>query len=366
MNFANNPSWLNGLIFALAAAGVWAAGTKLSEFADVIAVRTGLGRAFIGLLLLAGATSLPELATTVTAAAIGNVELLGSNLLGGVAMQTAIVAALDLLLVRRAPLTYFSPDPKLLIDGVMLVGLLGIVVLALSFGAPMAFWGMSPWSPVIFAFFMLILWVTHSESTQPQWQALNPPPVGGTEQDDDERRRLDGESVQVEEASRHRDASNARLYASFAAGSLVILVAGYVVTLTGEAIATRTGLGNTFAGAILVAVATSLPEVSTTSKAIRLGAYSMALANIFGSNAFDLSLFFVGDVVYRQGPIFESTAPSALFLTGLGIIMTCAYLWGMLERRDKTVLGMGIASAIVLIVYVGGMVLLHTVMAGGN
>jgi cation:H+ antiporter len=158
--------------------------------------------------------------------------------------------------------------------------------------------------------------------------------------------------------------SNSRIYLRFAIGSLVVLVAGYVVTVSGEAIAKKSGLGNTFGGAILVAIATSLPVVSATSKAIRLRAYSMAFANIFGSNAFDVSLFFVGDLIYREGPIFEAAAPSALFLAGLGIIMTCAYLWGMLERKDTTIFGMGIASAIVLFGYVGGMMLLHTVMKG--
>jgi cation:H+ antiporter len=65
LDFSNNSLWLNALIFAVAAACVRFAGSKLAEYADVIAERTGLGRAFVGLLLLAGVTSLKAYAAAM-------------------------------------------------------------------------------------------------------------------------------------------------------------------------------------------------------------------------------------------------------------------------------------------------------------
>jgi cation:H+ antiporter len=82
-----NPIWVLLIGFAIGAVVVWVCGTKLSQWADVIARRTGMGRAFAGVLLLAWATSLPEVATTMTAGIVGNAALAGNNLLGGIAMQ---------------------------------------------------------------------------------------------------------------------------------------------------------------------------------------------------------------------------------------------------------------------------------------
>lgn len=72
-----------------------------------------------------------------------------------------------------------------------------------------------------------------------------------------------------------------------------------------------------------------------------------------------LALFFVADLFYRDGLIFMALPRSAIFLGALGIVVTCLYLWGLLERRDKTVLGMGIDSIAVLVLYLGGLVVLY-------
>ncbi|GAA4467964.1 hypothetical protein [Novipirellula rosea] len=104
----------NLLIFAFGAVLVWIAGTKLSNYVDLFADRTGLGKAFAGALLLGGATSLPELATTLTASYSGSAELAGTNLLGGVMMQIAVLALIDAFVLRGRPLTLFSPNSSLL------------------------------------------------------------------------------------------------------------------------------------------------------------------------------------------------------------------------------------------------------------
>jgi cation:H+ antiporter len=145
----------------------------------------------------------------------------------------------------------------------------------------------------------------------------------------------------------------------FVVAALGVLIAGSLVARTGEAIALQSGLGSSFVGATLVAVSTSLPEVSTTFKAVRLGAYGMAVSNILGTNAVSVALLLVGDIAYRGGPILDALDRPALFLAALGVVTTAIYLWGLLERRDKTVLGMGVDSAAVLACYLAGIVVLY-------
>ncbi|MBW3625765.1 MAG: hypothetical protein KY468_20410, partial [Armatimonadetes bacterium] len=98
--FLNQPVWLNLVFFALTAGVIWASGTRLERYTDKISTLTGLGQAFGGMILLAGATSLLELATTVTSGLTGNINLAVHNLLGGDIMQTAILAFIDVAVVR--------------------------------------------------------------------------------------------------------------------------------------------------------------------------------------------------------------------------------------------------------------------------
>lgn len=352
LEFRKHSLWSNALVLCAGAAVVWVAGSKLAVYADVTAERTGMSKAFMGLLLLALATSLPELATTITSALppVADPGLLIGNLLGGVAMQTAILAVADLLL-RRGALSYFSPKPVLMIQGVMLVVLLTTTILGIAVGSPawLAVMGVGPWGLMLLLIFVAMLWMTHSESQHPRWRPSNPP------------EELDQTDVTRREHERFRGVSNRRLYLAFAAGSLVIFVAGFLVTRVADAIARQTGVGSTLVGAVLLAITTSLPEVSTTAKAVRLGAYGMAFGNIFGSNAFCAVLLFLGDLLYRGQPILDAATDQSLFLAALGILVTCVYLWGLLERKDKTIFGMGIDSGIVLVLYIGGIAILYTV-----
>ena len=84
----------------------------------------------------------------------------------------------------------------------------------------------------------------------------------------------------------------------------------------------------------MVAAATSLPEVSTTFAAVRIGALSMAVGNIFGTNALELALFLPADLLYEEGSIFAALDERAVFIGALSIALTCVYLWGVLERHD--------------------------------
>ncbi len=101
---------------------------------------------------------------------------------------------------------------------------------------------------------------------------------------------------------------------------------GFLVAKTGAVVAGQSGVGQGIVGATLVAFATSLPELSTTYSAVRFGAYSMAAANILGTNRLEIALFLPAELAYREGPIFDVMQPSAVFLGSLEIVVTCLYL----------------------------------------
>lgn len=346
---SNNSIWLNALLFAVAACGVWLSGAKLTGFVDMIADRTGIGKAFAGALLLGGATSLPELATTVTASLNGAAELAGNNLLGGVVMQIAVLALIDALCLRGKPLTLFSPKAVLLMQGVFLIFISAFAVAAISSGELIAVAGVGLWPIVLAAVYVLGLWVLYRYEGNARWE-----PAGGVEQPPESARDL-----KDAHHARYQDVSTAQIMLRFCIAAIGVLFAGFLVARAGETLAEQTGLGQSFVGATLVALATSLPEVSTTWSAVRFGAYSMAAANILGTNSLEVARFLPADIAYRDGPIIDVMSPSATFLGALGIIATCVYLRGILERRDRTIFGMGHDSAVVFLVYFAGMILFY-------
>jgi cation:H+ antiporter len=140
-----------------------------------------------------------------------------------------------------------------------------------------------------------------------------------------------------------------------AALGLVILSAGWLVARIGDDF-TRTGpFSGTFIGAALVALTTSLPELSTVLGSLRSGNYDMAVSNIVGTNGLEVALLLVADASFREGPILASVAASDTFLAALGATLTGIYLGSLLLRREGTVLRVGYGSAAVIVLYLAGM-----------
>lgn len=342
------PLWLHVALFTVSAAAIWLAGTRLERYAAVIAERTKLGQAFTGMLLLAAATSLPEVATTVTAVwVLDNPTLAVHNLLGGVALQTAILAIADGAKKRRGAMTAFRPRFVLLIEGVGLIMMLLLVIGGITVKGVPQVASTSTWVVALFAVWVLVMVLVYRARTRPRWQ-----PTG-----EDAERSMKEDAGPEAESGR----STAALWLLFGALSGVVLGAGWLATVTAERLAEATGLGSAFLGATLLALATSLPEVSTTVSAARRDRYTMAMSNIFGSNAFDVGLLFVAELLYRKDSILAHAEPTVVFVSVIGAVMTCIYLWGLMEREDRTLLGIGWDSAAAVAVYLGGMTVLYFV-----
>src|SRR4051795_2691852 len=118
-------------IFLACAAAIWGAGVRLSDATDVLSERLHLGSAMGGVILLAIATNLPEIAITASAALAHQVDVAVGNILGGIAIQTVVLVALDAAGVRpRKPLTYLAASLTLLLEGALVVALLLVVVMS--------------------------------------------------------------------------------------------------------------------------------------------------------------------------------------------------------------------------------------------
>jgi cation:H+ antiporter len=336
------PVWLNLLLFACAAAVIWMAGTRLARYADRISDRTGLGEALVGVVFLAIATSLPEIASVLTATSSGEAPLAVNNLLGSIGLQTAIVVIADRLSGGKA-LTHFIAQSVLLLEGLVVVILLGITLTGIGVGDLHGPLDIGVWPLLIFLTYLVGLYLVKIYQRSERWQPVDiePDEMGSEETRHDES---------------YSEWSNRQLYLGFAGGGAVILLAGTVVSRTGDALAGQSGLGGSFIGVTLLAVATSLPELSATVTAARIGAYSLGISNIFGSTMLMPALLFPADIFYRSGPVLAEVGRSAILAAGAGIVITAIYLVGLVEHRDRTVAGIGVDSALVAVVYLASLV----------
>lgn len=344
-DFSAMSIWANAGIFVGGAVALWYAATKLALYADVIARRFGIGQAVIGVLLLAGITSLPEIATSISAAAAGEAALAVNNLLGSIALQVVILAIADVVYDRRA-LTSVVPDPIAMLEAGVNVILLAAVAAAvvytdyLFFGAGLWSWGLGA------AAFYGLRKVAKSGKREP-WVAR------GMELQREQH-------VQSEPSDRSIDDSNVRLFAKTAISGAVILAGGFLAARSASALSEQTGLGASFMGVVFLALATSLPELSTVFATMRRGLYTMAISDILGTNIFNVALLLAIDLVTSGEPVLNRVGTFSAVGALIGVVVTALFLLGLVERRDRTIFRMGLDSAAVLVVYAGGLVILYT------
>ncbi|MFL9824089.1 sodium:calcium antiporter [Rhodoplanes sp. SY1] len=341
MSFVGLGPWINLALFAAAAAFVWWAGTRMTERLDEIAGKTGMDRAFVGMLLLGGATSLPEIAAVSTAAATGNAALATNNLLGSVAFNVMLIAVADAVMGRKA-LTSVVPSATTLLQGALCIVVLALTAVAVLTG-DVDLWGVGLWPAVLFVVCVGAFRLAAGYRKRSPWTATGAE-TNGTETGEEEGTE-GGPSLK-------------RLVAGAAVAAVVILVAGFVLSQSADAIAQATGLGAGIVGLVLVAFATSLPEVSSITAAVRRKRYEMALGDVFGTNILTIGLIFVADLFYRDGSVLAQAGRFEAVAAMLGLLLTGIFLVGLLERSDRTVLRMGYDAVAGVIVFVAGLVLL--------
>ncbi|MEQ9145762.1 MAG: hypothetical protein RLO08_15555 [Parvibaculaceae bacterium] len=331
------PIGINILLFIAAGAAVWAAGTSLSVYADEISDRKKIGKALTGFVFLAAATSLPELVTTVTASLAGEALLVLNNIFGGISMQTAVLAVADAA-VPVATLTFYPRKPTPALEAIILIVLMALLLGISILGDQALVWHVGIGAVFFTGAYFGSLALLRSYEDDASWRPVEFPDEEGL-----------GFGT-LKPAS--LDAKSTRLLIGQAAGlALVILVAGVLIVQLADALADQTGLGSSFIAVTALAAVTSLPELSTTIAAARIGSFTMAISNIFGSNLVMLTMLLPADILYRPGLILNEMDAVASMALVAGIVVSGIYAVGLLLRRKRRFLGMGVDSVLVVAVY---------------
>lgn len=343
------PFWADLLVFVASAATIWVAGIFLSNTTDVLSERLHLGQALGGLILLAVATNLPEIAITYSAAASGQLDIAVSNILGGIAIQTVVLVALDAFGVReRRPLTYQAASLTLVIEGAVVVAVLVVVVMGTQLPATLVRFRLTPDTVLI-----AVVWVLGLVLTQRAGRVL-PWRDSGEAPDSQPQPRGHSRTRHARAATR-KGVSTARAALVFGVAALATLVAGALAEESGTAAADHVGLSGVLFGATVLAAATSLPELSTGLTSVREGDYKLAFGDIFGGNAF-LPVLFLLAVLVSGRAVLPNAHASDIYLTGLGALLTVVYMTGLLFRPAREHARLGIDSIAVLAIYLLGVV----------
>jgi len=320
------------LIFLLAAAAVFAAGSVLAHSGATIADRTGLSHVRVGALLVAAATSLPEVTTDTVAVLRDSPELATGDLFGSNMANMAILALLALLF-QRARLIQREALGILLTASVAIVltGLAALFIIARLDASIAGAFSYGSVTLFVVAVLGLYLFPAHRET------------VG----------RVD---VVVGELPSLRRATVA-----FAAGTGLILVAAPILVWSAQDITEITGLEETFVGVLGLALTTSLPELATTVAAVRLGALDLAVGNLYGSNAINISILIWLDALYTKAPLLESVDVSNAVAAIIAMLLMMVGLIDMVLRAEQKRFPVDPAAAIILGGYVLGLVLVWQV-----
>ena len=340
---------LLALIFAAAAAGVWIAGIWLSRTTDVLSHRLHLGEALAGSILLAFTTNLPEVAITASAALAHDLGIAIGNILGGIAIQTVVLAVLDIWGLGRAdPLTYMAASLQLVLEGALVVAVLVVAVMGTQLSRSLYFDRLEPAAVLIAVIWGVGLWLIGRASRGLPWHEQGDAPGG---QDVPRGTRV----AMTNELANERGVGTARAAGVFAVAAAATLVGGVVLERSGEKIAGHIGMTGVLFGATVLAAATALPEVSTGLASIRMRDYQLAVSDIFGGNAFLPVLFLVAALLSGRA-VLPAAHKTDIYLTALGALLTVVYIFGLIFRPHRQIVALGIDSATVVLLYALGVV----------
>jgi cation:H+ antiporter len=333
------------LVFAAGAAATWAAGVALSRSTDALDARLKLGDDLGGIVLLAVAGSLPELAITVSAAASGNLGLAAGNLIGGIAVQTMVLVICDIAVGSERPLTYLVGRLSPVLEGLLVALIVSFVLMGSLLPNSTAIGGVvSPASLAIVAFWFAGIWIVTQIRADHPWTISMPGSQPGRH-----RRRDPHPQRQHPFAER----STAAVAGIFGVASLVTLVAGVGLEMSGNTLANRAGINGVIFGATILSAATALPEISSGLAAVRLGDNALAVGDILGGNAFQLCLFLVADLV-AGAPVLPTAGRLNGWLAALGIALTAIYATGVIVRPQRCLFRLGPDSIVAILVFAIG------------
>lgn len=331
--------WLQ---FVACTALILFSGYKLAFYGDIIAEKTGLGRTWVGFVLMASVTSLPELITGVSSVAIFDLpNIAAGDALGSCMVNMLIIAMLDFM-NGPTPLSARAHQGQVLGAGFGML-LLGLVSISLLSPAAMPRIGWVSLSSLVFLGVYLIAIRTVFLY---------------------EQRRLREFVKDVADEAHYRHITRTRAFTMYGLNALVIIVAATYLPRVGERIAEVTGLGRTFVGSVFIAVSTSLPELVVSLGALRLGAVDIALGNLFGSNLFNVGILALDDMLYTKGALLSNVSQGHLVTTSAAIVMTAIAVIGLTYQATRKLRFFAWDSLAIVVVYASATLILYVTGTG--
>lgn len=324
------------IVFLISATVIIIAGTKLSDYGDVIADKTGLGQALVGSILVAGATSLPEMVSSGTASLIGAPDIAIGNVFGSNTFNLMILALVDL--IHGAGPFMLRVHSKHILSALLGMLLAGFATLFILVNK------LSDFNVELFGVGLgaIIIFLTYIVGARLIYRY-------------EKKNKLESE---IEEELTESDTSLKKAIIGFVIAAVFIIISGIYLSSSADKIARISGLDATFMGSILVAAATSLPEVVASISAIRINAYDIAVGNVFGSNIFNMVIILVSDIFYQGGSVLAGVSLTHTITAILGLILSGIAVIGLFYRSKKTFLTVGWDSIAITAVYLFGVYLL--------
>lgn len=305
--------------FAVCALLIGIAGASLSRNADIIAGKTGLSRGWVGLALLATVTSLPELVTGISSVTVANVPNIAvGDVLGSCVFNLLILVVLDFMLREESAYRRASQGHLLSAGfGVLLIGFTGLNILLADRTSAFAIAHIGPYTPIILLLYLVAVRAIFVY----------------------ERTQLKEFAEQV--GDQYPDIPLRTAITRYFSAGAVVIGAGAALPFVGTSLAVAMGWENSFVGTLFVAGVTSLPELAVSISALRIGALDMAIANLLGSNLFNIAVLAIDDLLYMKGPILSHISPAHAMSAMSAVTMTGVIIIGLVYR-PKTRLFMGV------------------------
>lgn len=320
--------------FLACALVIFFAGKKLSYYGDLLADATGISKGWIGIILMASVTSLPELMVGIGSVAIvGSADLAVGDIIGSCAFNLGILAMLDAFTPKHKPIFGIASQSHILNAG---LGIILIAMVGLTMFIPHHI-AITPWialSSIIFIFvYMISIRIIYYN-------------------EQNNAKHEDNHHHATSLPSTKTIIKNYILFAS------LIIVAALALPFFAEHIAEMTGLEKSFVGTFFLAVSTSLPEIAVSIAAVRMGSIDMAVGNLLGSNIFNILILAIDDLFYTKGLLLQDASPSHLISILSTILMSAVVVIGLSYHAKGKKFFLAWDAVVIFIVYIINLVLL--------
>lgn len=313
------------LVFLASAVAVVLLGVQLAKYGDALATLTGWGRLFVGSILVALATSLPELSNNITAVQIDNPQLALGNVVGANMVNMFTMAMVALLFGGRRFLQRVAPEQGYLI--VLAAVLTGLAVLFAGLKMGINVWQIGVSSVILLVVYLIGMWIVYQRR-----------PAADDEEAEDPGMTL------------------SKAWIMFSLVSLGVIIAGVFLAQSVDRVADLTGISSGVLGILAVSIVTTMPEASATVAAARMGAADLGVAGLYGSCVFNVTILSFADPFYRNGIVVNNPEPEH-FVAGIFAIALILWgglmLWGRNRFPQPVVVG---GLALMALAYVAGAV----------